>query len=154
MCLDWANLSLFAFPARLQTVPFRSRVRFSGLMRKNAAHLLSTVRATHAPRIICLSKSAPATEHKHNHSLIVIMGLQLEMPQCCRLAKVQNKHQIHLEKKKISLAFMWAGCRLIKISDLWCTRSLWFIFPYSFFAMHYYYFLQSSMFFSQISRLN
>ena len=76
-------------------------VRFSNLVRKNIAHLLSTVRAIHALRIICLPKSMPATEHKHNHSLIVLMRLQLEMAQCCRLAKEQNKHQIHLEKKNL-----------------------------------------------------
>lgn len=76
-------------------------VRFSNLVRKNVAHLLSTVRAIHASRIICLPKSMPATEHKHNHSLIVLMRLQLEMPQCCRLAEEQNKHQIHLEKKNL-----------------------------------------------------
>lgn len=75
-------------------------VRFSNLVRKNVTHLLSTVRAIHAPRIICPPKSMPATEHNHNHRLIVLMRLQLEMPQYCRLAKEQNKHQIHLEEKK------------------------------------------------------
>lgn len=84
-------------------------VGFSNLVRKNVAHLLSNVRAIHAPRIICLPKSMPATEHKHNHCLIVLMRLQLEMPQCCRLAKEQNKHQIHLEKKKKKSP--WLSCK-------------------------------------------
>lgn len=82
-------------------------VRFSNLVRKNVAQLLSTVRAIHASRIICLPKSMLATDHKHNRSLIVLMRLQLEMPQCCRLAKEQNEHQIHLEKKKKS---PWLSC--------------------------------------------
>lgn len=75
-------------------------VIFSNLMKNSVAHLLSTVRAIHALRIIWLPKSMPATEHKHKHSLIVLMRLQLQMPQCCCLAKEQNKHQIHLEKKE------------------------------------------------------
>lgn len=94
-------------------------------MKNSVAHLLSTVRAIHALRIIWLPKSMPATEHKHKHSLIVLMRLQLQMPQCCCLAKKQNKHQIHLEKKKkIPLACMRVGCSLTKISELWCARSL------------------------------
>lgn len=65
-------------------------------------HLLSTVRA---PRIVCLPKCMPVTDPKHNHSLIVLMRLQLEMSQCCHLTKEQNKHQIHLEEKKNLLGF-------------------------------------------------
>jgi len=72
---------------------------------KDVAHLLSAVRAVHAPGIICLPKSMPATERKHEHSLIVLMRLQPEMPQCCCLAKEQNKHQIHPERKKNLLGF-------------------------------------------------
>lgn len=67
-------------------------------------HLLSTVRA---PRIVCLPKCMPVTDPKHNHSLIVLMRLQLEMSQCCHLTKEQNKHQIHLEEKKKS---PWLSC--------------------------------------------
>lgn len=99
-------------------------VRLSNLVRKSIAHLLSTVRAIHAPKIICLPKSTSATEHKHRHSLIVLMRLQIEMPHCCRLAKEWNKHRIHLEEKKIPFTFIWAGCRLINISAPWGTRSL------------------------------
>lgn len=126
-------------------------VIFSNLMKNSVAHLLSTVRAIHALRIIWLPKSMPATEHKHKHSLIVLMRLQLQMPQWCCLAKEQNKHQIHLEKKekKIPLACMWVGCSLTKISELWCARSLWFFF----FPMHNC-FLYSSILFSRILRFN
>lgn len=120
---------------------YLSKVRaviFSNLVKKNAAHLLSTVRAIYVLRIICLPKSMPATEHKHKHSLIALMRLQLQMPQCCCLAEEQNKHQVHLEKK-IPLTSMWAGSSLIRISELQCVRSIWFLFSYNFFAMHYFF---------------
>lgn len=58
------------------------------------------------------------------------------------LIKEKNKLRRNLSgEKEISLAFMWAGCRLIRISDLWCTAFDLFslIIPYNcFLARHYF----------------
>lgn len=108
VCLGWVDLSLFAFPAALQTVPFQSRgCRIFKSHEKQGTPISSQLWELQGSRIVCLPKCMPVTDPKHNHSLIVLMRLQLEMSQCCHLTKEQNKHQIHLEEKKKS---PWLSC--------------------------------------------
>lgn len=114
LCSQTALVSWAQWPVPVPSCPAncafpKSRMQdFQTSWETRDPHLLLTVRAL---RTICLPKCMPATDHKHNHSLIVLMRLQLEMPQCCCLIKEQNKHQIHLEKKKSPCL---STCRLIR----------------------------------------
>lgn len=100
---------------------------FSNAMRNNGPP--SRLSAVRAPRIICLPKCMPATDHKHNHSLIVLIRLELEMPQCCLWLRKRTSTKF-IWRKKNFLGFHVSGLQVDQDFRS-MVYNLRFIFPYN-----------------------